>query len=257
MITNDKTAGDERAAFPKYCLLCEKQGHRTNECWSTQVVNARWNEIASLTTPSKEPAGAVLSPPIECTTCGALVVGVAPLTSAPAEPADPMDWPLPCDVTVGHGTMRKGVSLRVLVMRMKSLYEMATGNDADTVANRTPEERQALASKFLAAIYDPRPLHEQIAEVRRRERPSAEVLNMVVGIPAETPPAAGAIDAREQSPDDELLVACITLDGTTLTVEANALADMFGTDDEQHTYGLTFKRMTRAAYEALGEFNGF
>lgn len=69
--------------------------------------------------------------------------------------------------------------------------------------------------------------------------------------------AAGAIDAREQSPDDELLVACITLDGTTLTVEANALADMFGTDDEQHTYGLTFKRMTRAAYEALGEFNGF
>lgn len=41
---------------------------------------------ASLTIPSKEPAGAVITPPIECTTCGALVVGVAALTSAPAEP---------------------------------------------------------------------------------------------------------------------------------------------------------------------------
>lgn len=41
---------------------------------------------ASLTTPSNEPAGAVIAPPIECTTCGALVVGVAPLTNAPAEP---------------------------------------------------------------------------------------------------------------------------------------------------------------------------
>lgn len=67
-------------------------------------------------------------------------------------------------------------------------------------------------------------------------------------------PAAPSADA---SPDDELLVACITLNGTTLSVEANALADMFGTDDEQHTYELTFKRMRRAAFEALGEFNGF
>jgi hypothetical protein len=67
-------------------------------------------------------------------------------------PTDPMDWPLPCDVHVGHGTMRKGVALRTLVTRMKVLYEMATGNDADVVANRTPEERQALAAKFLAAV---------------------------------------------------------------------------------------------------------
>lgn len=106
----------------------------------------------------------------------------ATLEAALVQPApDPMDWPLPCDVTVGHGTMRKGVSLRILVMRMKSLYEMATGNDADTVANRTPEERKALADKFLAAIHDKRPLHEKIAEVRRNERPSAELLNTIVG----------------------------------------------------------------------------
>lgn len=108
---------------------------------------------------------------------------------------DPMDWPLPCDVTVGHGTMRKGVSLRILVMRMKSLYEMATGNDADVVANRTPEERKALADKFLSAIHDKRPLHEQIAEVRRNERPSAELLNTVVGA---APTQAGATTAPVQ-----------------------------------------------------------
>lgn len=62
---------------------------------------------------------------------------------------------------------------------------------------------------------------------------------------------------REPNPDDELLVACITLDGTTLTIEASTLSDMFGTDNEQHAYELKFKRMKRSEYEALGEFNGF
>lgn len=59
-------------------------------------------------------------------------------------PADPMDWPLPCDVRVGHGVMRKGVRLGTLVARMKVLYEMATGANADEVAARTLEQRQAL-----------------------------------------------------------------------------------------------------------------
>lgn len=69
---------------------------------------------------------------------------------ADAARADPMDWPLPCDVTVGHGTMRKGVKLRTLVARMKVLYEMATGNNADEVASRTPEQNAALADVFRA-----------------------------------------------------------------------------------------------------------
>jgi|GEM_PF-3501180 len=77
---------------------------------------------------------------------------VAPQPSANTAPADPMDWPLPCDVKVGHGTMRKGVALRTLVARMKVLYEMATGEDADRVANRTPEKRAALIADFQRAI---------------------------------------------------------------------------------------------------------
>jgi hypothetical protein len=40
-------------------------------------------------------------------------------------PEDPMDTPLPCDVTVGHVTIRKGVALRTLVARMQVLYDMA------------------------------------------------------------------------------------------------------------------------------------
>lgn len=47
------------------------------------------------------------------------------MREALAQPADPLDTPLPCDVTVGHGTHRKGTKLRSLVTRMRVLYEMA------------------------------------------------------------------------------------------------------------------------------------
>ncbi|MDR0216125.1 MAG: hypothetical protein LBJ15_19305 [Comamonas sp.] len=76
----------------------------------------------------------------------------AALAATPAAPGDPMDWPLPCDVTVGHGTMRKGVALRTLVLRMKGLYEMATGHNADEVEARTPEQRAQLLAEFQAQI---------------------------------------------------------------------------------------------------------
>ena len=85
----------------------------------------------------------------QCMWCEEAAVFIAQPDAAPspapvAQPGDPMDWPLPCDVTVGHGTMRKGVKLSTLVRRMKVLYKMATGLDADEVANRSPEERQAI-----------------------------------------------------------------------------------------------------------------
>ena len=35
-----------------------------------------------------------------------------------------MDWPLPCDVKVGHVTIGKGVALRTLVARMDALYRL-------------------------------------------------------------------------------------------------------------------------------------
>lgn len=83
-------------------------------------------------------------------------IALTPLAPAGAAlPANPMDWPLPCDVTVGHGTMRKGVPLSTLVTRMKVLYEMATGKNADEVANRTLAQRLALRDEFLALVEGP------------------------------------------------------------------------------------------------------
>ena len=38
---------------------------------------------------------------------------------------EPLATPLPCDVKVGHVTIRKGVALSVLVARMQVLYDMA------------------------------------------------------------------------------------------------------------------------------------
>ena len=72
------------------------------------------------------------------------MIAAAPQPPAVEQSVDPMDWPLPCDVTVGHGTISKGCSLRTLVTRMKVLYKMATGEDADEIAGRTLEERQAI-----------------------------------------------------------------------------------------------------------------
>lgn len=77
------------------------------------------------------------------------------MADAERQLADPLDTPLPCDVVVGHGTMRKGVPLRALVTRMKVLYEMATGQNADTVAARTPGKRAGLLAQFLRQIADP------------------------------------------------------------------------------------------------------
>jgi hypothetical protein len=49
----------------------------------------------------------------------------AALAAQAAAPTDPMDWPLPCDVTVGAGTNKKGTKLPTLVTRMKMLHGMA------------------------------------------------------------------------------------------------------------------------------------
>lgn len=78
----------------------------------------------------------------------------APQPTTP--PADPMDWPLPCDVKVGHGTIGKGCSLRTLVTRMKVLYKMATGRDADApVEPVTFADIDELAAKLARANKPP------------------------------------------------------------------------------------------------------
>ncbi|WP_236884597.1 hypothetical protein [Delftia tsuruhatensis] len=63
---------------------------------------------------------------------------VAP--QAPAAPSDPMDWPLPCDVTVGHGTIRKGCKLRTLVLRMQVLYDLSRKVELAAPASESPAQ---------------------------------------------------------------------------------------------------------------------
>ena len=41
------------------------------------------------------------------------------------EPENPLDMPLPCDIRIGAGTIKKGSKLSVLVRRMNVLYQLA------------------------------------------------------------------------------------------------------------------------------------
>ena len=61
---------------------------------------------------------------------------------APNDVQDPLETPLPCEIKIGNITLRKGVALRLLVTRSKQLFEMATGQSADAVANQSIEDRQ-------------------------------------------------------------------------------------------------------------------
>lgn len=53
-----------------------------------------------------------------CPFCGTKFDGCA----MAEPPADPLDWPLPCDVSVGHVTITKGCKLRTLVARVQTLH---------------------------------------------------------------------------------------------------------------------------------------
>ena len=67
-------------------------------------------------------------------------------TIGPTEaPSDPMDTPLPCDVTVGNGIIRKGVAFCALVARMNALYEMRK-NLITEGFDEGPTESQVMAA---------------------------------------------------------------------------------------------------------------
>jgi hypothetical protein len=94
----------------------------------------------------------------------AAAVRLAPV--AP-EPADPMDTPLPCDVTVGHGTHRKGTRLGSLVARMKMLHEAAFGPaPTPEAAARNLAILQGAAPEPAAALTDAK----DAARMAERER---------------------------------------------------------------------------------------
>lgn len=72
-----------------------------------------------------------------------------------------------------------------------------------------------------------------------------------------TQPAWVGWKMAPEQPTDPMRIGCITLDGSTLYIPAKWITDFGIGDDDGETYTLTFKTMTRAEYEALGEFDGF
>jgi hypothetical protein len=219
MTTNDKSAA-ERNAFEtahKHLDLSP-----VSDAWGStiyahghvQAMWSGWQARASLTTPSKEPAGAVIAPPIECTTCGALVVGVAPLTSAPAEPRNEWKeavldalsaWP---GMDFAQDTPPRTIIDAVLRIERESAVTLS--------APAEPSEAIGLIDEWM---------HVPTLKLRAGEM-SAQEMRTVLGVlgairaflklpvaPVETPPAAGAIDAREQEGAAKRLRAIVKLVG--------------------------------------------
>lgn len=80
-----------------------------------------------------------MTPPDEHSieTCEADARPWKPASAPPPKPAstspsshlqDPLDLPLPCDISAGHVTFRKGVHFRSVALRMQALYDLAVGN---------------------------------------------------------------------------------------------------------------------------------
>lgn len=80
-----------------------------------------------------------MTPPDEHSieTCEADALPWTPASASPPTPAgagpsshlqDPLDTPLPCDITAGHVTFQKGVRFRSVALRMQALYDLAVDN---------------------------------------------------------------------------------------------------------------------------------
>lgn len=67
-----------------------------------------------------------------------------------------------------------------------------------------------------------------------------------------------ATHAQGEAPDERVRIACIRLGTTTLYAEAKTLLALgIGEDGDDEVYTLTFKTISRAEFDALGEFDGF
>lgn len=58
---------------------------------------------------------------------------------APLQPVDPLDWPLPCDIQIGQGTIKKGCKLRALVARTSTLQDMVHDYALQALADQAQE----------------------------------------------------------------------------------------------------------------------
>lgn len=87
--------------------------------------------------------------------------------AAHESPADPLDTPLPCDITVGHGTHRKGVKLRSLVTRMQVMYALAGNRQPDVLTQAAldvlAERQRQISAEGYSPDHDDEHVHGELA----------------------------------------------------------------------------------------------
>lgn len=175
--------------------------------------------VTSRACPACRGSGVIGIPGAACPFCKLHNLGATlPASKAePVAPPDPMDWPLPCDVKVGHMTMCKGVKLRTLVTRMKVLHETAFGPPP------SPEEMADRRARFFSAV-QPEPVAPPVQEwrlvpVKPTEQMIAYAAEEVSGVHAEMVWSAMLEAAPAQQPEatnpwkQAVLDQCMLIEG--------------------------------------------
>lgn len=136
-------------------------------------------------------------------------------------------------------------------------FGATSGNvSASTTTTPSSDGKSSARSKPSPADYEflEKGDDERAARLRLADLPveAVEFLNA-----PETATQPTASPEQAEAPSDTLRIACITLDGSTLYIPAKGITDFGIGEDDGETYALTFKTMTRAEFDALGEFDGF
>lgn len=84
------------------------------------------------------------------------------------EPENPLDTPLPCDIRIGAGTIKKGCKLSVLVHRMNVLYQMAMktqlGISVAVLPDLESRDFYEVMQAYRTAILDAAPQFEAVKQ---------------------------------------------------------------------------------------------
>ncbi len=155
---NEDEALEMNAA--KATLLRMNYEWRGGELWAPPIGNVPWSEVSHLDRANSYLVALKAAIKHEAPNRDAMVDAVEATVHlireaqkvVPTPPADPLDTPLPCDITVGHGTHKKGVKLRSLVTRMQGLYDISRDVGELTYAITEMAEQVSRGRLFVSKI---------------------------------------------------------------------------------------------------------
>lgn len=196
-------------------------------------------------------------PQIVSTCCGSAVevwderkqdvTGKVEIASPPApqeaQAALPNGW-VPCELSFDGGESEE-VAYGPPIM-MDRLGQWLTKYFASRLAAPVAQPAKSLEQQLRDAL-------EAMGSKRAQMLSAGDLMAVVCDVDAVAQPAT----EQAEAPSDTLRIACITLDGSTLYIPAKCITNFGIGEDDGETYALTFKTMTRAEFDALGEFDGF